>query len=161
MAYPSGGALTIRTLRPDDLPALMAAASQTAWDHLSPAEQALTNRQEVTGRAYQQTAGVLSMPGSTCFVAEEAGQVVAYELVLIRPDDISGVPEGLKVDGWVHPAYRGRGLNQRMHQAGEDWCRQMGVRRMTTVVAAHNQASLSATDKSGFETVRVVRAKWL
>ncbi|MFZ5826316.1 MAG: GNAT family N-acetyltransferase, partial [Bacillota bacterium] len=84
-----------------------------------------------------------------------------YELVVLRPDETSGIVEGLKLDGWVHPAYRGRGLNRYMHQAGENWCRARGIRRMVSMIAAHNQSSLRATEKAGFQTVRVLRAKWL
>lgn len=158
---PPGSGPTIRFLRPEDLPVILATAAQTGWEHLSPSERALTTPADVAGRAHAQTMQALSMPGAACFVAEENDQVVAYELVLIRPDEVSGVMEGLKLDGWVHPAYRGRGLNRLMHQTGEDWCISQGVRRMVVQVAAHNQASLKATDKSGFETVRVIRAKWL
>lgn len=158
---PIGPGLTIRPFRPEDFPVIVAAAAQTGWDHLTPVEQGLTNREDVARRAYQQTVHALSAPGSACFVAEEGGQIVAYELVVVRPDETSGVMEGLKLDGWVHPAYRGRGLNRRMDQAGEAWCRQQGVRRMVMVVAAHNQASLRASDKAGFETVRVIRGRWL
>lgn len=156
-----GSGLSLRPFRPADFPAIVAAAAQTGWDHLTPAEQSLTTPEDVAHRAYHQTAQALSTPGAACFVAEGGGQVVAYELLLIRADETSGVLEGLKLDGWVHPGYRGRGLNRAMNQAGEDWCRKQGVRRMVTVVAAHNQASLSATEKTGFETVRLIRAKWL
>lgn len=158
---PTDRGFTVRPFRPDDFPTVVAAAAQTAWDHLSPGEQALTAREEVARRAYHQTAGALSSPGSACFVGEDEGRLVAYDILMVRPDEVSGITEGLKLDGWVHPAYRGRGLNARMHQVIEDWCRQMGVRRLVAMVATHNHASLSATDKVGFETVRVLRAKWL
>lgn len=157
---PNGSGLTIRPFRPEDFPAIVAAAAQTGWEHLSPAEQTLANREDVTRRAYLQTVQALSMPG-ICFVAEDRGRLVAYELVVLRPDETSGIMEGLKLDGWVDPAYRGRGLNRYMHQAGEDWCRGQGIQRMVAVVAAHNQASQRATEKAGFETVHVIRAKWL
>lgn len=157
----AGSGLSIRPFRPEDFPAIVTAAAQTGWDHLTPAEQSLTTPDDVARQAYHQTAQALSAPAAACFVAEGGGRVLAYELVLIRPDEISGILEGLKLDGWVHPAYRGRGINRAMNQAGEDWCRQHGARRMVTVVAAHNQASLSATEKTGFETVRLIRAKWL
>lgn len=152
---------TVRPFRQTDLPIIAAAASQTGWEYLTPAERAVANPQEVAHRASQQIIQSLSMPGTICLVGEEGGQVVAYEIVMVRPDEVSGIVEGLKLDGWVAPTHRGRGINQIMHRAGEDWCRRLGVRRMVVMIAGHNAASLKATDRSGFTTERVYRSKWL
>jgi GNAT superfamily N-acetyltransferase len=151
----------IRPVKNTDLPLLLTATAQTGWDHLTPAEQRQTHPVEVGRRARDLLRQGLAYPHGICLVAEENGLPVAYELLVIREDEVSGLTEALKLDGWVAPAHRGRGLNRVMHQAGEDWCRQIGTPRMVCVVAAHNGASLRATGKCGFETERVTRVKWL
>lgn len=153
--------VVIRTFRPSDLPDMIRACTQTAWNHLNPSEQALISPDVVAQRAQTLLTGVLAAPASLCLVAEIGGQMAAYEVILVRPEEVSGIPEALKVDGWVAPHLRGMGLNRLMHQAAEDWCRRMGVKRMACVVATHNRSSLRATDKAGFATERVIRAKWL
>lgn len=140
---------------------MLRACTETAWNHLNPEEQARVSRGVVARRAQTLLTGVLRSPHSLCLIAEIGGQMAAYEVILIRPEEVSGIPEALKVDGWVTPHLRGRGLNRLMHQAVENWCRRMGVPRMACVVATHNHSSLRATDKAGFETERVIRAKWL
>lgn len=140
---------------------MLQACSQTAWDHLTPAEQSRVSQEMVAQRAQRLLTGVLSSPQSLCLVADAGGPVAAYEVILIRPEEVSGILEGLKVDGWVAPGLRGMGLNRLMHQAAEDWCRRMGVGRMACVVSAHNRASMRATEKVGFETERLIQVKWL
>lgn len=153
---------SLRPYRPEDFPTIAARAATTAWRHLTPAEQARTTPEAVAQQAAQMTMAALASPGSTCMVATDpSGRIIAYELLALRRDEVSGLTEALKVDGWVAESHRGRGLNQVMHRAGEAHCRELGVQRMVCVVAAHNQPSLRATDKCGFRTERLIRAAWL
>ncbi|HEY3365101.1 MAG TPA: GNAT family protein [Symbiobacteriaceae bacterium] len=151
----------IRSFQPADLPAVLTGAAEMGWGLLTPAERRLTSPDEVARRTGELIGQALRQPGALVLVAEAGGVVVAFEFLVIRQADISGLTEALKLGGWVAPAYRRRGLNQRMHQAGEDCCRELGVQRMVAVVATQNAASLGATAKSGFVTEKVVRAKWL
>lgn len=154
--------LTLRLYRPGDFPALAAAAAGTAWAHLTPAERARTRPEDVARNACSMLQAALAAPGALCVVAEDpAGRIAAYELLALRRDEVSGLTEALKVDGWVAEAHRGQGLNRILHQAGEEYCRRIGVDRMVCVVAAHNEPSLRATSKCGFATERLIRAKWL
>ncbi len=140
---------------------LLAAAAQTGWDHLTPAEQARTRREEVARRAAEMIRHALASSQAFCLVAEVGGRPVAYELVIIHPDETSAIRTGHKLDGWVAPAFRGQGLNRLMQEAAEAHCRRLGVERMTCFVAAHNAPALRATDRAGFQTEKVLRAKWL
>jgi RimJ/RimL family protein N-acetyltransferase len=153
--------LNIRAATPGDLPLITAAAAQTARIHATPAELARAGEAEASRRGVEMTRRTLSSPGGICLIGELEGRPVAYELLMLHEDDLTGLHTALKVDGWVDPAYRRRGINQIMHEAGEHYCRQAGVQRMVCVVAAHNAASVAATTRSGFETERLVRAKWL
>lgn len=153
--------LQIRLAHAGDMPLIGAAAAQTARIHLTPAELAGVTEAETARRAVEMINRGLSAPGGICLVGELEGRPVAYELLMLHEDDLTGLPTAMKVDGWVDPAYRQRGINQLMHEAGERYARQMGIHRMVCVVAAHNAASIATTDRSGFLTERLVRAKWL
>lgn len=155
------GGLRLRLAEERDLPEILAASSQIGWEHLTPHDRLRTSLPMVAERVSQMIVQALSMPGGICLVAEDGKRLAAYELLMVQEDPISGVPEALKLDGWVAPQWRGKGLNYIMHKAGEAHCQRQGIERMTCVVAAHNQASRRATEKSGFATERLLRSKWL
>lgn len=151
----------IRTLRPGDLPALLAGAAEAAWGLLTSAERLAAAPGEVASRAAALVSEALARPGTHVIVAEADGALIGYEFLTLRRDEVSGLLEALKFLAWVAPAWRGRGLNRALHEAGEAWSRSMGARRMVAVIAGQNAASLRATEKSGFVTEKVVRVKWL
>jgi GNAT superfamily N-acetyltransferase len=153
--------VTVRGYQPSDFTYIVTQAAQTGWLHLTPREQQLTSPDAVGRRARSMIYQALNDPSVICLIAEAQGRPIGYELVVPHADEVSGIRSGLKLDGWIDPFARGQGINQLLHGTAESICRQMGLPRMTCIVAAHNEPALKTTSSSGFVTERVMRAKWL
>jgi GNAT superfamily N-acetyltransferase len=153
--------VTVRGYQPSDFSYIVTQAAQTGWLHLTPGEQRLTSPEVVGHRARSMLYQALGGPSVICLIAEALGSPIGYELVMPHDDEVSGIRSGLKLDGWIDPSARGQGVNKLLHGTAESICRQMGLPRMTCIVAAHNEPALQTTSRSGFVTERVMRAKWL
>jgi GNAT superfamily N-acetyltransferase len=153
--------VTVRGYQSSDFTYIVTKAAQTGWLHLTPREQRLTSPDAVGRRASSMIYQALNGPEVICLIAEVQGRPIGYQLVMPHADEVSGIRSGLKLDGWLDPSARGQGISQRIHGTTESICRQMGLPRMTCIVAAHTEPALKPTSSRGFVTERVMRAKWL
>lgn len=89
---------------------------------------------------------LLAAMTAECRVAEVDGKVVGYVCVLFRAG--AGVARIYSIA--VDPAYRGRGVAQRLIAAAEQTARARGARSLRLEVRASNMAALGLYERAGF-----------
>lgn len=79
-----------------------------------------------------------------CIVAEKAGKIVG-QITLFPSDEVA------EFGMFVETSERGRGLGQRLLEAGEELARERGFHSMELEVYAHNDAAIALYRRAGFE----------
>ena len=94
------------------------------------------------------------------FVAEEAGEVIAFAEVTLRRDHVNGcetTPVAFLEGIFVRPEQRRRGVGRALVAAAEEWGRAQGCRELASDAQLANDASRGFHGRAGFEeTARVV-----
>lgn len=151
----------VRMWRPADLPLLTQMAGLTAWELLPADDRAVARFELVAQSGAANLQGVLTSPGGTAIVADVGGQPVGYLLIGLMPDDLTGEPVGYLADIYMQPAWRRRGVSKRLHQAGEQYLRQIGIRKVTNWTHAHNATAIKTQEHHGIRPWRVMLSKRL
>jgi dTDP-4-amino-4,6-dideoxy-D-galactose acyltransferase len=139
----------IRIFRPDDGPALQAIAAASHHDSRFYADPhfaaAACDRLYETwiGRSYSGWAQAV-------LVAESGGAAAGYLTCHVGPAASGSI--GLVAVG---EQYRGKGLGRQLVEAGLQYFRQQGVRRVSVVTQGRNIASQRLYQRSGFLTASV------
>lgn len=89
--------------------------------------------------------------GYSCWVAERAGEVVAYSIVMF------GAGEGHVLNCCVHPRHQNQGIGRRLMQRILAQGRGYGVEAIYLEVRPSNRAALSLYQDLGFETIALRR----
>src|SRR2546428_2358173 len=150
---------TIRFWQPADLPYLLHMAGETAWQITPPGDRARSHPDLIRQAAHQNLAGCLSSPGGTAVVAEENGRPVGYLVVTLQPDDRTGDAHGYLADIHVEPEFRRSRLAKELHQVGEEYLQQLGIRTVTNWVHAGNEKGQKAGEYFGLRPWAVMMAK--
>jgi aminoglycoside 6'-N-acetyltransferase I len=111
-------------------------------------------------RRAETEANVARADGLATFVAEDAGEVVAFAEVSLRHDYVNGCetsPVAFLEGIYVGPEQRGRGVARALVAAAEQWGRAQGCRELASDALLDNLASHGFHAGAGFEeTERVV-----
>ena len=111
-------------------------------------------------RRVETEANVARADGLATFVAEDAGEVVAFAEVSLRHDYVNGCetsPVAFLEGIYVRPAQRGGGVARALVAAAEQWGRDQGCRELASDALLDNLASHRFHAGAGFEeTERVV-----
>jgi aminoglycoside 6'-N-acetyltransferase I len=101
-------------------------------------------------------AGGLPVPTiDVVFIAEGDGRAVGFLELAIRSfsDGCESMPVP-HVEGWyVEPHERGKGVGRALIVAAEAWSRERGFTELASDTEIHNEASLRAHQRCGFEEV--------
>lgn len=151
----------VRFWRLNDLPLLLHMAAVTDWEIMNPTDRAVARPEVVQANAHRNLLATLASPGGTAFVADDGGRPVGFLLIGIRPDDRTGEWQGYMADIYLLPEYRGKGIAKRLHEAGEWYLRQLGIRRITNWVHATNPLGQKASQARGFRVWGVMMEKLL
>lgn len=151
----------VRFWQQSDLPELLRMSAITAWEIMNPTDKAVAQPEVVARNAHQSLVGSLSSPGGTAVVADDGGRAVGFLLIILRPDEKTGEMQGYMADIYIYPEYRGKGLAQEFHRLGEDYLRQLGIRRATNWVHATNPLGKKASQEKGFRLWGVMMEKVL
>ncbi|MHB9144644.1 MAG: GNAT family N-acetyltransferase [Symbiobacteriia bacterium] len=138
---------------------MLQGSAGNAWDLIPAADQT----QEAWVGAWEGARGnlfsVLSQPGCTALVAEDAGRPVAFILLAAGPDAYTGQAFGYLADIFVLPEYRRLGLSRTFQQEAERYFRSLGIHRGKLWVGAHNKAGLGSARRGGFEVEAYILSK--
>jgi GNAT superfamily N-acetyltransferase len=151
----------IRFWQPADLPHLRWFAAVNAWQILPPDDQALASIAAVAASAEANLHGVLGTPGGTALVAVADGRPVGYLLIAVRTDEKTGEPHGYMADIYIEPQFRKHGLAVRLHDEGEWYLAQLGIRKATLWTHAHNPLGQKSAERRGYRLSGVMMAKKL
>ena len=96
--------------------------------------------------------------GRRAFIALSAGQVGGYGWLSRQAEidarcgiEISPAEEeGYTYDGFIFPAFRGRGIYAQLLLSSLDWLERAGCRRVYSIVFSDNTPSLNAHSQAGF-----------
>jgi GNAT superfamily N-acetyltransferase len=94
-------------------------------------------------------------------VATDRGRPVGYLLLAIQHNDKTGEPYGYFADIYIEPEYRGGTLARDLHYMGEDYLRQIGIRKATNWTHAHNPLGKKAQAKVGINLWGLMMVKHL
>jgi aminoglycoside 6'-N-acetyltransferase I len=101
-------------------------------------------------------AGGLPVPTiDVVFIAEGNGRAIGFLELAIRSfsDGCESMPVP-HVEGWyVEPHERGKGVGRALIVAAEAWSRERGFTELASDTEIHNEASLRAHQRCGFEEV--------
>lgn len=152
--------MVIRQIFPEEVPQVLESSIGTTWESMSWGEQATAEYETLGLRVRAIIERILGL-GGTILVAEVEGQVAGYIIIGVLPNDLTGKPEGMIFDTWVHPSFRRQGIGSGLIKAAEDFCRGQGAARATMVVGSHNRQSQGSALKSGYQPERVWFGKTL
>lgn len=159
-----GGRFTmidVRLYKPSDVPALLAGVAEHTWDILAPEERSGTSPDLVREGAQSNLMAVLQSPGGTAVVADDAGRIVGYLLIGVGPDAVTGEMFGYLADIYLDPQYRGRGIARRVHDIGEAYLVQLGVRKAKLWTHAHNPEGQASAQRNGYKPYGIAMIKEL
>lgn len=149
----------VRFWQESDLPYLARMAAETAWEITPPGDKPYTTYERVATNAVRNLYGVLQSPPGTAVVAEDDGRPVGYLLLGLQMNDRTGEPHGYLADIYVEPAYRRSGLAKKLHEVGEEYLRQQGIRRVTNWTHAHNPLGQKSSEYFGLKLWGVMMSK--
>lgn len=149
----------VRPYQMTEINALMERSLQTARAQLMEREVVRAYPAQLASQVQQMFAQTLRTQGGTCLVATDGAQVGGYALLMPAPNAFTGAPEVVVMDIWVDPALRGHGMARMLLQAAEHWSESIGATGLAAQVAVHNQASLRAFLKQGYQVERYVLGK--
>lgn len=151
----------VRLFKPSDMPALLQGVAAHTWDILAPEERSGTSPDIVAEGAQANLMAVLQSPGGTAVVADDGGRIVGYLLIGVGPDGVTGEMFGYLADIYLDPAYRGRGIARRMHEIGEGYLVQLGVRKAKLWTHAHNPQGQASAQRNGYKPYGIAMLKEL
>jgi ribosomal protein S18 acetylase RimI-like enzyme len=151
----------VRFWQQSDLPGLLEMSAITAWEIMNPSDKAVARPEVVFANAQRSLVQCLSSPGGTAVVADEGGLPVGYMLIVLRPDEKTGEMQGYLADIYIKPQYRRQGLAKELHRVGEDYLRQLGIRKATNWVHATNPLGKKSSQEKGFRLWGVMLEKVL
>lgn len=143
--------LMLREARPDEIPAVVATAVQTAVAQRSSREVRLGDPAGVAQRVQEMYGRALAPgAGGRLVIGEAGGAVAGYLLLGLDVPPGRQQQEATVLDVWVSPAWRGRALSGVLHRVALALAAAAGAVRLKAMVALHNQPSLAAHRRSGF-----------
>jgi RimJ/RimL family protein N-acetyltransferase len=138
----------LRTVRPEDAPALLALRHQldieTAFMLLEPGERVTTEEQ-----TRQMLERLLQAGNCTLILAESDEKLVGY-LSAQGGEFLRNRRTAYLVIG-ILQAYAGQGLGTRLMAEAERWARERGLHRLELTVMAHNSRAVALYRKAGFD----------
>ncbi|HYR08046.1 MAG TPA: GNAT family N-acetyltransferase [Longimicrobium sp.] len=147
---------TIRLAVPADAPMVAEMALRTFMDAFGASSDPHDLALHIA-RAYgvPQQSAEIAHPGITTLIAEVGGSPAAYAQVR-RGQPPSCVPDAEAVEisrFYVHQAWHGRGIAQRLMSAALAHAREQGARTVWLMVYEHNDRALAFYGKEGFREV--------
>lgn len=114
-------------------------------------------REEVERRAVQLEAdlGHLDPAAGAMFVARLSDKIIGFGRVMSEPEDAS---QWLLFALVVHPEHRRQGVARALVQAGIDYARQRGAKRIGSQVHTDNAASIGFHEALGFARSDIIIA---
>jgi ribosomal protein S18 acetylase RimI-like enzyme len=135
-------ALTIRPMRHDDVPAVLALFDAVAAERLWIGTEPGYDREK-----YGDMFGFSLSNGNGMFVAEEAGGLVGV-ITEYRHD-----PYGHTLGMLVDERYRGRGIGSALLSQLIEWAASRAIPHLSLLVFPHNERALALYRKFGFEEI--------
>jgi len=148
-----------RTWHPADLPWLDRAAGASAWESLSPVDQAGALPAEVVQRGQQRLREVLATPWGTAIVAQWGAEPTGFALLAISPDGTTDEPAGVLMDLWIAPQHRRRGVGTALQGLAEALFTRLGLRKLRVVTGIHSLPALQFAIRRGFQAEGVLATK--
>lgn len=155
------GVIRIRFWQPSDLPYIQQMMVETTWSITPEDDKAHTTWATVADSASRNLEAILSSPGGTCIVADLNGRPVGFLLIGLQPNDKTGALHGYLADIYVEKPFRKSGVAREMHNLGEHYLRQMGIRYATNWIHAHNKGAQNASAQFGLKPWGVMMVKEL
>jgi GNAT superfamily N-acetyltransferase len=141
------GEIVIRKATPDDLPVLLnfeqgVIAAERPFDPTLKEDPVL----------YYDLAGMLADPLVEIAVAEQDQKIIAsgYARIEQAKPYLKHARYAYLGFMYVHPDYRGRGLNKRIMEALKAWARSKNISEMRLEVYFKNESAIKAYEKTGF-----------
>jgi GNAT superfamily N-acetyltransferase len=102
---------------------------------------------------YYDLAAIIKNEASEVFVAKFDNKLVASGHVRIKNGEEFNAFEKYAFLGfmYVDPAYRGKGINQKITNALIEWAKERGLDEIRLKVYSENKSALKAYEKSGFK----------
>ncbi|HLO02550.1 MAG TPA: GNAT family N-acetyltransferase [Symbiobacteriaceae bacterium] len=149
----------VRPYQMTEISPLMERSLQTAGAQLMEREARRASAAQLATQVQRMFAQTLGAQGGTCLVATNGSAIGGYVLLMPTPNPFTGAQEGVVMDIWVDPGLRGNGMARLLLSATEEWGSSVGVTGLAAQVAVHNQASLRAFLKAGYQVERYVLGK--